>query len=211
MNRRTDKAARAPDGESHLPFAPQSGSIEMLLFIVLALLVILTKSLIPLLATDPGLSFDAAVAIAGLLSYIGLYCYIWRLQVTAGKSFDCFRRGAALAERNFETTEHLQQGFAVRPARRPGSSLIRRLVRAKDDPAKRRIRAQLSEIDDERLSCLGLTAEDIAALRGAASPPVEAIIASQVSPPIAGHLDATDAAPQSDPPGRECVSLMLSA
>ena len=41
----------------------------MLLFIVLALLVILTKSLITLLATDVGFSFDAAVTIAGLLSY----------------------------------------------------------------------------------------------------------------------------------------------
>ena len=42
----------------------------MLLFIVLALLVILTKSPIPLVGTDVGFSFDAAVAIAGLLSYL---------------------------------------------------------------------------------------------------------------------------------------------
>ena len=185
----------------------------MLLFIVLALLVIPTKSLTPLLATDPGLSFDAAVAIAGLLSYIGLYCYIWRPQITAGKSFDCFRRGAALAEGHFETTDHLQQGFTIRPLGRPvaGSSLVRRLVRAKDDPAKQRIRAQLGALDDARLFGLGLTLEDIAALRGTASPAAEATIASQNSPPIAGPFDATDAVPESDPPRREYVPLMLSA
>ena len=180
----------------------------MLLFIVLALLVILTKSLIPHLATDPSLSFDAAIAIAGLLSYIGLYCYIWRPRIAAGKSFDCFGRGTSVAEGHFETTDHLQQGIAVRPAARPiaGSSLVRRLVRAKDDPAKQRIRMQLSEIDDARLSCLGLTSEDIATLRGATSPPAEVSIAQQLSPPIAGLLDATDAVPESDPARREHVS-----
>jgi hypothetical protein len=46
------------------------------------------------------------------------------------------------------------------------SSLVRRLVAAEDDPAKRRIRAWLTELDDERLSGLGLTSEDIAILRG---------------------------------------------
>jgi len=189
---------------------PQPGSIEMLLFIVLALLVILTKSLIPHLATDPSLSFDAAIAIAGLLSYIGLYCYIWRPRIAAGKSFDCFRRGTSVAEGHFETTDHLQQGFTARPATRPSavSSLVRRLVRAKDDPGKQRIRAQLSGIDDARLVCLGLTSEDIAALRGTASP--AATIASQVSPPITGPFDATDAVPESDPPQRERISLVLS-
>ena len=83
---------------------------------------------------------------------------------------------------------------------------MRRLVRAKDDPAKQRIRTQLSEIDDARLSCLGLTSEDIATLRGATSPPAEASIAQQLSPPIAGLLDATDAVPESDPARREHVS-----
>jgi hypothetical protein len=180
----------------------------MLLFIVLALLVILTKSLIALFGTDVGFSFDAAVAIAG--RFIGLFSDIWWPQITAGRRFDCFRRGAAVAEGHFETTDHLQQGIAAPPAGRPraGSSLVRRLVRAKDDPAKQRIRAQLSAIDDERLFCLGLTSEDIAALRGAASPPAEPAIA--VSPPIAGPLDVTDAAPESDPPRRERVSLVLS-
>ena len=46
------------------------------------------------------------------------------------------------------------------------SSLVRRLVAAQNDPAKRRIRAWLTELDDERLADLGLTAEDIAVLRG---------------------------------------------
>jgi hypothetical protein len=46
------------------------------------------------------------------------------------------------------------------------SRLVRRLVRAKDDPAKQRIRRWLSDIDDERLLSFGLTPEDIALLRG---------------------------------------------
>jgi hypothetical protein len=50
--------------------------------------------------------------------------------------------------------------------RRARSSLVRRLVQAKDDPAKQRIRRWLSDISDERLSSLGLTPEDIALLRG---------------------------------------------
>jgi uncharacterized protein YjiS (DUF1127 family) len=49
------------------------------------------------------------------------------------------------------------------------SSLVRRLVRAKDDPAKQRIRRWLSDIDDQQLSSLGLTPEDIALLRGSRS------------------------------------------
>jgi hypothetical protein len=184
----------------------------MLLFIVLALLVILTKSLIALLATDVGFSLDTTVAIAGLLSYVGLFWYIFRPLRIGGKSFDWFRRTAAVAEGHFETTELLQQGFTTRSLGRPkaGSSLVRRLVQAKDDPAKQRVRAQLSAVDDERLFCLGFTSEDIAALRGTASPTAEAIIASQISPPIAGSLDGTDAAPESVPPRREHASLMLT-
>ena len=178
----------------------------MLLFIILALLVILAKSLVPLAATDANFAFDAAVAFAGLLSYIGLFSYIFWPQRSTGKSPNRSRRGASVAERHFETADHLHQYIAARPAgcAIAGSSLVRRLVRAKDDPAKQRIRAQLSEIDDERLLGLGLTSEDIAALRGTASPPTEATIAQgpdvssedgnayQVSPPIAGGLDATD-------------------
>lgn len=182
----------------------------MLLFIVLALLVILAKSLLPLLTTEIGSTFDAAVVIAGLLSYIGLFSYIFRPERTTDRSFDCSRRGTAVAEGPFETADHSQQGIAVRPVGRPGSSLVRRLVLAKDDPAKQRIRTQLSDIDDEGLSCLGLTSEDIAALRGTASPQAEATVAVQISPPIAGPLDATDAAPESDSPWRERVSHVLS-
>jgi hypothetical protein len=194
----------------------------MLLFIVLALLVVLTKSLIALLATEVASRLDAAVAIAGLLSYIGLYGYIWWPQRTTGKSFDFFRQGVSVAEEQFETTDHLQHGFAVRAAARPiaGSSLVRRLVLAKDDPAKQRIRARLSDIDDERLFCLGLTSEDIAALRGTAEVTIAQGLdapsadsgAYQISPPIAGLLDAADEMRhlESDMPRRERLSHMLS-
>jgi hypothetical protein len=53
--------------------------------------------------------------------------------------------------------------------RQPGSSLVRRLVRAKDDPGKQRIRRWLCAINDERLLDFGLTTEDIALLRGSGS------------------------------------------
>jgi hypothetical protein len=101
---------------------------------------------------------------------------------TSGKSFDCSRRGAAVAEGRFETADRLQQGTAVRPVGHPtaGSSLVRRLVLAKDDPAKQLIRAWLSAIDDDRIFCLGLTSEDIAVLRGMASPPAEATVAPRL-------------------------------
>ena len=46
------------------------------------------------------------------------------------------------------------------------SCLVRRLVQAKDDPAKQRIRRWLSDMKDERLLDFGLTPEDIALLRG---------------------------------------------
>jgi len=51
------------------------------------------------------------------------------------------------------------------------SSLIRRLVTAENDRGKQRVRAWLTELDDERLSGLGLTSDDIAILRGAAIVP----------------------------------------
>ena len=61
-----------------------------------------------------------------------------------------------------------QQRITKDPARgrRARSSLVRRIVQAKDDPAKQRIRRWLSDISDERLLSLGLTPEDIALLRG---------------------------------------------
>ena len=184
----------------------------MLLVIILALLVTLTKSLIPLAATEVDFTFDAAVAIAGLFSYIGLFCYIfWPERITSW-TFDWFRRGAFVAEGPSEAARLLQQGCIAPPAGRPkaGSSLVRRLVLAKGDPAKQRIRAQLGAIDDERLFCLGLASEDIAALRGTASAPAEVTIPSQISPCIADALDATDAPPVSDPPRRERVSVLLT-
>jgi hypothetical protein len=46
------------------------------------------------------------------------------------------------------------------------SPLVRRLALAKDDPAKRRVRALLREIDDERLRAFGLTDQDINVCRG---------------------------------------------
>ena len=81
----------------------------------------------------------------------------------------CLMRMAA-AETADACSVNLRQGINASPVRRPiaGSSLLRRLVLAKDDPAKQRIRAWLSEIDDERLVSLGLTSIDIAALRGTA-------------------------------------------
>jgi hypothetical protein len=64
-------------------------------------------------------------------------------------------------------TKQLQSVFTAFPdGGRSESSLVRRLVGAKDDPAKQRIRAWLCDIDDERLRRFGLSAEDIAMLRG---------------------------------------------
>jgi uncharacterized protein YjiS (DUF1127 family) len=63
--------------------------------------------------------------------------------------------------------------FPVRLAALPAvlskanSGLVRRLVAAKSDPAKQRIRAWLTNLDDHQLSGIGLTREDIAILRGA--------------------------------------------
>ena len=53
---------------------------------------------------------------------------------------------------------------ASRPVTRSG--LVRRLVRARNDPGKERIRKWLIDLDDAELqSGLGLTLEDIAVLR----------------------------------------------
>jgi hypothetical protein len=46
------------------------------------------------------------------------------------------------------------------------SSFVRRLVEAKDDPVKKRIRAWLMDLDDRQLSEFGPTPVDIATLRG---------------------------------------------
>jgi hypothetical protein len=64
--------------------------------------------------------------------------------------------------------EHHQEAamtISVPPA---GSALVRRLVRARNDPGKERIRMWLIDVDDAQLrSRLGLTQEDIAFLRSA--------------------------------------------
>ena len=64
-----------------------------------------------------------------------------------------------------------QHSIAKRPARyrKAHSGLVRRLVQARDDPAKQRIRRWLSEINDERLLSFGLTPEDIVLLRSSPS------------------------------------------
>jgi hypothetical protein len=61
-----------------------------------------------------------------------------------------------------------QQGMATLPSALPRarSSLVRRLVAAENDPAKQRIRAWLASLEDERLSGLGLSPQDILILRG---------------------------------------------
>jgi uncharacterized protein YjiS (DUF1127 family) len=60
-----------------------------------------------------------------------------------------------------------RQEMSAGPARslRARSSLVRRLAQARDDPGKQRIRTWLRKLDDEQLSSLGLTREDIAILR----------------------------------------------
>jgi hypothetical protein len=61
-----------------------------------------------------------------------------------------------------------RQGMDALPASFPvaQSSLVRRLVEAKDDPVKRHIRARLMDLDDRQLLDFGFTPVDIATLRG---------------------------------------------
>ncbi len=78
--------------------------------------------------------------------------------------------------------QYLRRGMTARSVthRKVGSSLVRRLVQAQDDPGKRRIRAWLRDLNDEQVSRLGLTSDDIAVLRGTQTP---------------GSSDASDTAP----------------
>jgi hypothetical protein len=64
------------------------------------------------------------------------------------------------------TIQFPRKGVAESRLLKSGSSLVRRVVQAQDDPAKQRIRAWLRGLDNEQLSSLGLTSEDIAVLRG---------------------------------------------
>jgi hypothetical protein len=66
------------------------------------------------------------------------------------------------------TVQFSRKGQAALSASPPvtRSGLVRRLVRARNDPGKERIRKWLIDIDDAKLrSGLGLTPEDIAVLR----------------------------------------------
>jgi hypothetical protein len=65
------------------------------------------------------------------------------------------------------TIQFSRQDITARPVERlkSQSSLVRRLVQAQDDPAKQRIRVWLKDLDDEKLSGIGLTPEDIVVLR----------------------------------------------
>jgi hypothetical protein len=66
-----------------------------------------------------------------------------------------------------------QQSIPARPVghEKSRSALVRRLVSARHDPAKRRIRHLLSDISDDRLLSFGLTAQDIVLLRGTPNAP----------------------------------------
>lgn len=81
---------------------------------------------------------------------------------SAGRSLSLQEKQEAIMNFQF-----LWRGMTARPARhlKARSSLVRRLVQAHDDPGKQRIRAWLRELDDAQLSNLGLTPEDIHALR----------------------------------------------
>jgi len=74
-------------------------------------------------------------------------------------------------QKTLMTIKSTRRGIVAPPARRLQirSSLVRRLVRARDDPAKQRIRAWLGDLDDRKLYGLGLMPEDIAAIRGSQS------------------------------------------
>ena len=66
------------------------------------------------------------------------------------------------------TIQFSKQPIAVRSdgLSKMGSGLVRRLVCARDDPGKERIRMWLLNLNDAQLqSGLGLTVEDIAVLR----------------------------------------------
>jgi hypothetical protein len=65
-----------------------------------------------------------------------------------------------------------------------GSSLVRRLVLARNDQGKKRVRAWLMQLDDAQLSSsLGLTAEDIAVLRAGRGPNSASVITNHGSKP----------------------------
>jgi hypothetical protein len=62
------------------------------------------------------------------------------------------------------------QGIYDVAHQKPRSSLVRRLVRARQDAVKQRARQWLTAIDDRRLLEFGLSRQDIADLRGNPAP-----------------------------------------
>jgi len=56
-------------------------------------------------------------------------------------------------------------------SKQSGSALVRRLISAGDDPARRRLRELLGAIHDKPLLEFGLDADDIARLRGLGDKP----------------------------------------
>jgi hypothetical protein len=64
------------------------------------------------------------------------------------------------------TIQFSRQAIAAVSVPTTGSGLVRRLVQARNDPGKKRIRMWLLDLDDAQLqSGLGLTPEDISVLR----------------------------------------------
>jgi hypothetical protein len=84
------------------------------------------------------------------------------------KTYGGDRRFTLSYDEAIMTVQFSRQTIAALSANLPmtGSGLVRRLVRARDDPGKERIRMWLIDLDDAQLqSGLGLTVEDIAVLR----------------------------------------------
>jgi hypothetical protein len=90
-----------------------------------------------------------------------------------GPRFDLIGGGAPCRVSKTERDHGSQQSIPARPVgcKKSQSALLRRLVSAKDDPAKQRVHRWLSDISDDRLLSFGLTARDIAVLRGTPTAP----------------------------------------
>jgi hypothetical protein len=84
---------------------------------------------------------------------------------------------------------------------------VRRLVQARDDPAKQRIRRWLSDINDERLLSFGLTPEDIALLRGSRGSGNFAYLLLMCARSVLPHPVHSFRALQFDKPPSNCLML----
>jgi hypothetical protein len=85
------------------------------------------------------------------------------------------------------TIQFHRQGMAASPVvfPRAESAFVRRLLEARDDAVKFRVREWLMRLDDQRLMGFGLTKDDIALLRGSLPIPSNGPSGSSVGPPIA--------------------------